>query len=210
MAHSHHKESFYARGIARIYDSFMRNREATVLGPRRAYLLRPLRGKVLEIGAGTGVNFQYYHPETSVLAIEPSLAMLEKARQKATENIRLLHAGLGDPEFEQQLEAGSLDAIVCTLVLCTVPDPQAAFVQFVHWLKPGGRLILLEHIVSHHPFKARLQSLFTPFWKMMAEGCHLNRPTDKWIAETHLQKVEEEYFQMGVSWYQAVYLKKRK
>jgi SAM-dependent methyltransferase len=92
--------------------------------------------------------------------------------------ITLLNIGCGYPEMEKLIEPDSLDAVVCTLVLCTIPDPARALKNFMRWLKPGGKLLILEHIRSHNPSNGKLQDLLNPMWRKVADGCHLNRPTD--------------------------------
>jgi ubiquinone/menaquinone biosynthesis C-methylase UbiE len=201
------KERPYARFFARIYNPVMNGIEKNVLGPRRKALLENLEGKVLEVGAGTGVNFQYYNAKAEVLACEPSASMLQRAQTKLEElgksNIELLHAGLGDEALAERLPKGGYDYIVCTLVLCTVPDLDAALKELHSWLKPTGQLIVLEHIRAQGAFGKALQWTFGPLWCHLAEGCHLSRQTDEKLEEYGFEAMEEEYFSKGVPFYQA-------
>ncbi len=119
-------------------------------------------------------------------------------------NIEWMQAGVGDQELDERLQEGSLDAVVATLVLCTVDDPQEAIDRFYQWLKPGGQLIVLEHIKATSSVGAFLQNVATPVWKYLAEGCHLNRPTDAMLKESGFTLVGEEYFSKGVPFYQAI------
>jgi ubiquinone/menaquinone biosynthesis C-methylase UbiE len=196
----------YSYLVAVFYDSFMHTLEEKILSRRRQKLLEKIGGEVLEVGSGTGANFPFYSSAARVLAIEPSEYMMKKARKKLASalypaDIRLLRAGVEDKSIEEHLPATGFDAIVCTLVLCTIPDPEAALKKFRQWLKPGGRLYVLEHIHSRqHPSKF-LQKLFNPAWKCVAEGCNLTRHTDRLIKEAGFEIIEEEYFKTGLQFY---------
>jgi ubiquinone/menaquinone biosynthesis C-methylase UbiE len=107
--------------------------------------------------------------------------------------------------MEKLIQPGTLDAVVCTLVLCTVPDPIRAMKNFQKWLKPGGRLLILEHIRSHNPSNARFQDMVNPLWKKVADGCNLNRSTDRLLEESGFQLVREERFRIGLPFYEAEY-----
>ncbi len=201
--------SFYNKLFARIYDPFMASAERRTLGAWRKRLIGPLRGEILEVGAGTGVNFQYYGPDAKVLAIDPSAEMLAFAKRReaaasAKGRIELLQAGIGSAGLDKRMRPHSLDAIVATLVLCTVPDPQAAFERFQRWLKPEGKLVLLEHIHARTPLRRGLEKAVNPVWKILAEGCHLTRDTDRLLREAGFAAEEEAYFHLGVRWYAAV------
>ncbi len=203
----HHQESAYTRLFARIYDTFMRRIEKSVLGQRRKTLLEQLEGNILEIGAGTGVNFPYYHAKARVLACEPSASMLKRAETQLdrleTSNIELIHAGLGDEQLAERLPKGGYDYIVCTLVLCTVPDLDAALKALQSWLKPTGQLIVLEHIRAKGTLGKALQWTIGPLWRSLAEGCHLYRDTDQKLKDYHFEAEQEEYFSKILPFYQA-------
>lgn len=202
--------SWYARVFAAAYDPVMRRFEQRVLWRRRQELFRELSGgQVLEVGAGTGVNFLLYPPQAEVLACEPSAPMLQKASQKLEQHapratIKLVHAGIGDKALEAHIPAQGLDAAVFTLVLCTIPDPEQALQRVKSWLKPSGRLFVLEHIGSPHPVGRALQHAIEPVWKPLAEGCHLTRDTDRLLRGQGFTPVWERYFYAGMRFYQAV------
>ena len=199
----------YAKVFASFYDQAAQKAEEKVLAERRKALLSGLQGNILEIGAGTGVNFSFYAKDANVLAIEPSPFMLRKAmeKKKGKENIRLLQASVEKCFEDKIIQESSLDAVVCTLVLCTIPDPQQALSYFHHWLKPDGKLIILEHIKSKVSWKAKVQDVVTPAWKIIGEGCHLNRKTDQMIRQAGFQILNEDYFSYKIQWYQGVFIK---
>ena len=190
----------------------MSSTEKNYLGSRRARLLSDLSGKVLEVGVGTGANFEYYSEDIELIGIEPSPYMIPRAKNKKEvllfpDKITLLNIGCGYPEMEKLVEPDSLDAVVCTLVLCTVPDPSRALENFMKWLKPGGRLVILEHIRSHHPSRGKLQDILNPLWKKVADGCQLNRPTDLLLTSSGFQMVREERFRIGIPFYEAEFIR---
>jgi len=202
----------YKRFFGAIYDPFMHSIEQVHLRFRRARLLAGISGKVLEIGVGTGSNFEHYGSDIELLGFEPSASMLKRAERKRADALKassctLLNIGCGDAEVEHLIQPASLDAVVCTLVLCSIPDPSRALRNYLSWLKPGGKLLILEHIRSHHSSRAKLQDLFTPAWRVVADGCHLNRPTDTLLAESGFELVREERFKVGLPFYEAEYVK---
>ncbi len=210
MNHKPLHTSWYAKIFAAAYDPVMRRFEQQVLWHRRQELFRELSsGQVLEVGAGTGANFLLYPPEVQVLACEPSAPMLQKAVQKLEQyapraTIKLVHAGIGDDALEAHIPTQGLDAVVFTLVLCTIPDPEQAVCRVKNWLKPGGRLLVLEHIGSPRLVGRVFQHAIEPVWKPLAEGCHLTRDTDRLLRSQGFVPVWERYFQAGMRFYQAV------
>ena len=200
----------YSRTFGEWYDFLMQFLEKPWLRHRRARLLAGLRGRILEVGAGTGINFEHYHPEAEVVGIEPSPWMIRQAIERKNQSatgagITLHQTGCGDPQLHDIVEESSLDYVVCTLVLCTIPDPEAALRDFSKWLKPGGQLIVLEHIRSHHRHIGRLQDILRPAWARIADGCQLNRPTDKLIAGAGFVPLRQEWFRVGLPFYEGVW-----
>jgi SAM-dependent methyltransferase len=205
-------ENWYSRVFARIYDPFMGKMEERVLQKRRRALLEDLEGDILEVGAGTGANFEWYPPSAKVIAIEPAGYMLRQAEEKVARGslaaqFVLLEAGIGDDSVTAAIPPGGLDAVVFTLVLCTIPDPEAALRQCISWLKPGGKVILLEHIASKDKWGYLLQQTIDPVWNHLAEGCHLDRHTDILIQNMGLHKISEEHFTKALPFYKAVWQK---
>ncbi len=198
----------YQKVFAAVYDLIMDSTEQT-LEVNRRQLLGHLKGKILEVGVGTGANFSYFNDEAQVLAIEPSAPMLKKAVRKIpdSKHIEVHNLGVNDQAVENMIPENSLDAVVCTLVLCTIPQPEIALEKFKRWLKPDGELVVLEHIRSKHHWHGRMQDWVNPIWKAVGEGCNLNRDTDQMIKAAGFVPVKEEYFKNSVTWYQGVFKK---
>jgi ubiquinone/menaquinone biosynthesis C-methylase UbiE len=143
---------------------------------QRALLLPRARGKVLEIGIGTGRNLAFYDPAklTSLQGLDPAQQMSGKAQKRArtagltVELITLSAEQIPAPD-------ATYDTVVCTFTLCTIPDPVTALWQMRRVLKPGGELLLCEHGRSPEASVQRWQDRLTPWWKPLAGGCHLNR-----------------------------------
>jgi ubiquinone/menaquinone biosynthesis C-methylase UbiE len=148
---------------------------------RRQRLLADAAGVVVEIGAGTGLNFRHYPAGLDVLATEPDLHMLKAARKaarKAKAELTLRQA----PAEALPLEDGSADTVVSVLVLCSVPDQAAALAEANRVLKPGGRLLLLEHVRAADPALASRQDRGERRQVRFAGGCHPNRDTLRAVA----------------------------
>ena len=161
------------RVFASIYDRMMASTEEAGLRERRRALLARARGRVLEIGAGTGLNLDHYGPEVTELVLtEPEEAMARRLRAKATRG-EIVEASADDLPFED----GSFDTVVSTLVLCTVPDQHRAIGEIRRVLKPDGRLLFLEHVRSDDARSAKWQDRLLPLWRFIGHGCHPNRDT---------------------------------
>jgi ubiquinone/menaquinone biosynthesis C-methylase UbiE len=168
--------------FAFFYDPLMSLAERAALAGFRRKLLSRLQGDVLEIGAGTGVNFSYYPDGARVLAIEPDQAMLARARKRAHESEARITLELGGDERLAALPENAFDAIVCTLVLCTVPDPADMLKSARRLLRPGAALVVMEHVRS--PGRLGIwQDRVRPAWSFVAAGCQINRDTKMLIAD---------------------------
>jgi SAM-dependent methyltransferase len=167
-----------------------------VLGGRKAALFADLPGALVEIGPGTGANLRYYSPGTQLVAIEPNPHMhAPLARCAARNGIHLELRSVGAESTG--LPSDSVDAVVCTLVLCTVPDPAAALAEARRILRPGGRLLLVEHVAaSHRTWLATLQRLLRTPWQWVFEGCDLCRPTGDLVTAAGFDEVQLERYRL--------------
>jgi ubiquinone/menaquinone biosynthesis C-methylase UbiE len=169
------------RIFAALYDRQLRPLERGWLGQRRGALLGELTGQVLEVGAGTGGNLAHYRHAGKVVACEPDPAMRARLAGKLADApvpVQLCDAAAEALPFADQ----SFDVVVCTLVLCTVPDPPAALAESYRVLRPGGGLAFLEHVRGRGRL-ARWQDRLTPLQVWFAGGCHPNRDTQAAIAD---------------------------
>jgi ubiquinone/menaquinone biosynthesis C-methylase UbiE len=173
----------FAEPTPRLYDAIMWPAERLLLRRwrRRLYgaIVADAGGaglRVLEIGAGTGVGFAFYPAGITVTAVEPSVAMAARARERAgraAATIEVVEARVEELPFTD----GSFDCAIATLAWCSVADPLAAFAEVRRVLRPRGRLLLLEHVHSRWQPARRLQSLAAPTWRRVAQGCRLDQDT---------------------------------
>ncbi len=147
------------------------------LGRLREESLDGLRGRVLEVGVGTGRNVPFYPDGVTFLAgIDPDEVMLDRARKRARSapfSVDLIPASAEELPFEDAM----FDAAVATLAFCTIPDPQKALLEARRVLKEGAEFRLLEHVRMEREPVAWVQEKATPLWKRAAGGCHLDRDT---------------------------------
>lgn len=171
-------DATWGRLFASLYDRALKASEENGLGDMRRVLLSEARGRVVEIGAGTGINLDLYGDGIDDLTlVEPDPHMGAKLRDRLTGHsgpARLVTA----PAEALPFPDGTFDTAVATLVLCTVPDPAAAIAELARVLKPGGRLLFIEHVRSADPGTARWQDRLEKPWRFMADGCHCNRDTE--------------------------------
>lgn len=163
--------------IAAVYDRMAATSERAGLAARRHELLGAARGRVLEVGAGTGINLEHYSEAVEELVlVEPERAMARRLDQR----LRTLDGDARIVEADAQalpFPDGSFDTVVCTLVLCSVPDPARALDELRRVLRPGGSFLFLEHVRSDDPRTARLQDRVNPVWRFVSNGCNCNRST---------------------------------
>jgi ubiquinone/menaquinone biosynthesis C-methylase UbiE len=174
-----------SRLLAAIYDPFMRGSERASLGAWRRELVGDLAGKVLEIGAGTGRNLDHYPASLDELVLaepDPHMrARLERAVSATGRPARVLSAEAA----EVPLGAESVDAVVSTLVLCSVVDPARVLAEIARVLRPGGKLLFLEHVAADdRPDRLAWQERLEPIWSRLAGGCHLTRRTHELIEKS--------------------------
>ena len=172
------------RVVAALYDRVLAGAERVGLAADRAALLATATGRVVELGPGTGANLAHLPRELeSLTLVEPSPAMRARLRARLAALRTVDDAALPPTEVVAAggdalpLADGSVDTVVATLVLCSVPDPAAVLGEVRRVLAPGGRLLLLEHVAAPGGRTRRLQRLLTPAWRRVAQGCHLDRDT---------------------------------
>lgn len=146
----------------------MRQREKVV--PRA-------RGQILEVGIGSGLNLQFYDPTkvSKVWGLDPAPAITRMA-EKAARSVPFEVEFIGLPGDEIPLEDDSIDTVLVTYTLCTIPDTNAALRQMSRVLRPGGELIFCEHGAAPDASVRRWQDRLNPIWKRLGGGCNLNRP----------------------------------
>jgi ubiquinone/menaquinone biosynthesis C-methylase UbiE len=172
--------SFYQRHIVpRLIHLAMRQ---NYLVPFRKRVIGAAEGRVLEIGIGSGLNFPFYDAKvTSVFGLEPSPELLRMAGGRALDAavpVTLLESSAETVP----LDSGSVDTVVTTWTLCTIPNAPRALAEMRRVLKPGGALLFVEHGRAPEPGVARWQDRLDPLWSRIAGGCHLNRKMDDLIA----------------------------
>ena len=162
--------------FAATYDSFSRRTEEAGMRDLRHGLIADADGSVLEIGAGTGTNLAHYNGQLESLVLtEPEPAMLRRLQRKAREQAPLAKV-LRAPAEDLPFEEASFDTVVSTLVLCGVDDQARAVREIRRVLKPGGRLLFLEHVRSDDPAFARFQDRMN-WLNRLVVCCDCNRPT---------------------------------
>jgi ubiquinone/menaquinone biosynthesis C-methylase UbiE len=142
----------------------------------RRKLLSHARGRVLEIGVGTGLSLLHYPAVEELVATDPSEPMLRRARRRAAEagrDVTFVEA----PAEQLPFADDSFDTVVSMVVLCTVEDQARALKEIRRVLRPTGRFLFSEHVRSENPKRARWQDRLEPIWGVIANGCHPNRRT---------------------------------
>jgi ubiquinone/menaquinone biosynthesis C-methylase UbiE len=158
--------------LPRLCDLAMRNKR---LIPYRERVIAAAEGRVLEIGIGSGLNLPFYRPPVQeVLGLEPAPKLVGMAR-------RAPHAGMPVSFIEASAEViplddHSVDTVVTTWTLCSIPQAAIALAEIRRVLRPSGRLLFVEHGLAPDEGVRRWQSWLTPAWKKISGGCHLNRP----------------------------------
>ena len=187
-------DATWGRGFSALYDRFTKGTEEAGLREMRRTTLAEASGRTIDIGSGTGANIDLYPDRvTELVFAEPDPHMIKRLRP------RMREAGLDAevveaPAERLPFEDSSFDTAVYTLVLCTVPDPAAALAETARILKPGGRLLFVEHVRAKDPGLARWQDRLEGSWRFFADGCHCNRDTVATIEASGftLERVSED------------------
>jgi len=152
------------------------------------------RGRVLEIGIGSGLNLPHYRGVTCVVGIDPSLKLLTFARSLAR-NAAFPVELVADSAEDLPFPDATFDTVLSTCTLCSIPDLARALGEARRVLKPGGRFIFFEHGRSPDPGVARWQDRLTPLWRHVSGGCHLNRKIDAALGDAGftIESLRNEY-----------------
>jgi SAM-dependent methyltransferase len=170
-------DATWGRGFTALYDRSLKATEEAGLREMRRATLAQASGRTIDLGAGTGANLGLYPDAvTDLVLAEPDPHMLRRLRPKVAEAglaAQVIQASAEDLPFHDD----SFDTAAFTLVLCTVPDPARALAEAARILRPGGRLLFVEHVRSGDAGMARWQDRLKGPWRFFADGCHCNRDT---------------------------------
>jgi ubiquinone/menaquinone biosynthesis C-methylase UbiE len=156
----------------------MRNRQ---FQPYRERVISAAEGRVLEIGIGSGLNLPFYPQQVrEIVGLEPSERLLGMAREAADRSRLKVKLIEGSAEAIP-LDRNSIDTVVTTWTLCTIPDAAGALMEMRRVLRPSGQLLFVEHGLAPEEKVRKWQNRLTPLWKRIAGGCHLNRPVRELI-----------------------------
>jgi ubiquinone/menaquinone biosynthesis C-methylase UbiE len=160
----------------KLYDPFLAMGELRGLRQRRSVLLADVKGHVLEIGAGTGLNVRHYPPVDALVLTEPDQQMTRRLHSRLAGH-PLSPTVVEAPAEDLPFDDDTFDSVISTMVLCTVPDPGQVLDEVRRVLRPNGRFLFIEHVRSEQPRLARWQDRLHSLWKPFALGCHCNRDT---------------------------------
>jgi ubiquinone/menaquinone biosynthesis C-methylase UbiE len=162
--------------IAFVYDTFLALGERRGMGSHRRELLSGVRGRVLELGAGTGLNLPYYPADVELVVAEPDPGMRAKLERRVARSRRSATVAEA-PAEALPFPDGSFDTVVSTMVLCTVGDVRASVREVRRVLAPGGRLAFIEHVRASSSRLAAWQDRLAAPWRVVGRGCRCNQAT---------------------------------
>jgi len=182
--------NFYQRRILpRLIHFGMRQKQ---LLPLRERLVAGTRGRVLELGVGSGLNLPFYPRELDILlGLDPSRELLQMAKRHSSWVHFPIELSEGRAE-DIPLDDGAVDHVVMSWTLCSVADPPRVLSEVRRVLRPGGSLVFVEHGRAPEPRVSRWQDRLTPAWRRVAGGCHLNRPIARLIEDSGLRLIDLE------------------
>jgi ubiquinone/menaquinone biosynthesis C-methylase UbiE len=164
----------------RIFAWMLKNGDAyshKLYGTFKRELFNNIDGRIVEIGPGTGVNFQYLPTGANWIGIEPNEAFFDGLKEQAKEKLINAQVLKGDA-MHIPVDSNSTDIVICTLVLCSVSRPREVLAEIKRVLKPGGKLIFIEHVAAPQLTTLRkTQNFLNPLNRIVADGCNCNRET---------------------------------
>ena len=169
-----------------------------LIAPWKRGLLSNLSGTILEIGPGAGANLNYLPADILFTGLEPNRYMYPRFRNEAR---RLGRKGqlLGGSAMQLPLKDGSMDAVICSYVLCSVNDVDSTLDEIRRVLKPGGHFVFVEHVAAPSGTRLRhAQNAFCPLWGFLGDGCHPNRETLAAIQRAGFRHVDAETFHLPI------------
>jgi ubiquinone/menaquinone biosynthesis C-methylase UbiE len=167
----------------------MRNRR---LQPYRERVTSAAEGRVLEVGIGSGLNLALYPQKVGeIVGLEPAHRLIGMAREAAG-SARLKATLIQGSAESIPLDRNSIDTVVTTWTLCTIPDPMGALLEMRRVLRTSGQLLFVEHGLAPDERIRRWQNRFTPIWKRVAGGCHLDRPILELIEKAGFQITQQD------------------
>ena len=181
--------------FAKFWDWAVRH-ESREAQAARAEVAGGATGRVLELGIGVGANWEHLPKGIEYSGIEPDPFMVERARKHASERGQEYDIREA-PAESLPFDDATFDTVIVTLTLCTVQDVQKALAEVRRVLKPGGQLRFSEHVRAQGRVGSSLQTAFTPAWRKLGAGCHLNRATADAIRETGLEIIELKRWRQG-------------
>jgi ubiquinone/menaquinone biosynthesis C-methylase UbiE len=186
--------------FARVYQRVASTCERAGAAEHRERFLAGLAGRVVEVGAGNGLNFAHYPDAvTEVVAVEPEPFL----RARAAEHAKLAPVSvtvIGGNADEIPLPDASVDAAVASLVLCSVPDQRTALAELFRVVRPGGQLRFYEHVAATDAHWSRLQRRAEHVWPLFAGGCHLCRDTEQAIIDAGFEIEDCDRFLFAPCW----------
>jgi SAM-dependent methyltransferase len=169
-----------------------------LVAARKLALLSPIRGTVVEIGPGVGVNLPFYRTGVRWIGVEPNPFLRARVHETAARLGRDIELRSGAAEH-LPVPSRSVDAVVATLVLCSVDDQEVALREVLRVLKPGGRFVFMEHVAARRgTFTRWLQRLLRPLWRFASDGCYLDRDTAAAISAAGFRTVVHDHFDLPI------------
>jgi len=163
-------------GRAALYERIAAEMEKAGVAKIRARLVGELRGRIVEIGCGTGLNFAHYDASAEVVAIEPLAEFRDMAHERAAQAAAQIEVVDGDAQALPFADA-TFDAGLVTLVFCSVREPARGLAELRRVVRPGGSVALFEHVRSERRSVSLIQEIVNPLWWRAMDGCNLNRDT---------------------------------